>query len=387
MKSWNEIANEFPINERYLYLNNCGTSTPPRSVVDDVKQRWELWTHEGAILESWPHGEKDNARKILSRLIDCAFDEVTLIHNTAEGMIFTATGLDLKDRDEIILLEKEYPSNVYPWKAHEQKGVKIIFVKLHDSPREQGDAVIAAITPRTRAISMSAVHWCTGLPLPLEQIGNECNRRGIFFAVDGSQGIGHIPISMKSAYIDAMSFCGWKFLLGPPGIGGLAVRKESLSKLSFPFKGPHSVPHPGNYQEYQDALIDSADRYAYSTPSLFDTAAFSLSLTWLDTIGFDNVMNRIHDLSQIIVTRLSSDGFIVPAAGYTERTSIICARHPVIQSDLIIKDLAAHGIIARERAGYIRMAPHIYQNEEMMEQACEIISRYANREPYIDNLI
>ncbi len=49
-------------------------------------------------------------------------------------MNFISHGLDLAPADEIILLENEYPSNVYPWLHWKEKGIRIITAPMENNP-------------------------------------------------------------------------------------------------------------------------------------------------------------------------------------------------------------------------------------------------------------
>src|SRR3712207_7427308 len=56
--------------------------------------------------------------------------------------------------------------------------------------------------------------WCTGMPLPLEEIGALCDERGVELVVDGSQGVGMVPVDVRAQRIGYLVFSAWKWLLG-----------------------------------------------------------------------------------------------------------------------------------------------------------------------------
>ncbi len=134
-------------------------------------------------------------------MLNCNKEDIAIIHNTAEGMNLISHGLNLKNSDEILLLENEYPSNVYPWEHWALKGIIIKTIPMSNSPDIFLENVKKAITNKTKVITVSAVHCCTGMPLPIKDIAEICNYKNIEFIIDGAQGAGHIDIDMTILFL------------------------------------------------------------------------------------------------------------------------------------------------------------------------------------------
>jgi cysteine desulfurase/selenocysteine lyase len=167
--------------------------------------------------------------EILSQLLNCHSEEIGIIHNTSEGINFISQGLDLHRGEEILLLENEYPSNVYPFQHWEAKGIHLKFIPMADSPAKFLDNVKSSISPNTKAISLSLVHWCTGMPLPTTEIGQFCKENGIDFILDGAQGVGLLDVDVQKMNVSYMAFPAWKWLLGPLGLRWHLRRKRQIS--------------------------------------------------------------------------------------------------------------------------------------------------------------
>ncbi|MBW1753933.1 MAG: aminotransferase class V-fold PLP-dependent enzyme, partial [Deltaproteobacteria bacterium] len=199
---WNSIYKVYAVNREMIWLNNCGTTPAGSHIVKALSRFMQGYARKGILTEVARRSKvQKKIKKILSELLNCSPDELGLIHNTAEGMNFISHGMDFVPEDEVILLENEYPSNVYPWRHLEKKGVKLVTTPMETSPEAFLKALKPLITDKTRAISLSAVHWCTGMPLPLEQIGALCKEKGIDFVVDGAQGVGLQPLDTQKANI------------------------------------------------------------------------------------------------------------------------------------------------------------------------------------------
>ena len=319
-----------------------------------------------------------SVRAKLGRMIGADIDELTLVHHTAEGIGFISHGLSLHPGDRIVLLENEYPSNVYPWQHWQGQGVQVVFAPLLPSPRQFLQALEPLLEAPTKVLSVSAVHWCTGMPLPLVEIGRLCQQQNILLVVDGAQGVGLVDIDVRAAGIGAMAFSGWKWLLGPVGLGALYVRRDLLDRLRFPWKGTGSVIDDHNYLPYRDDLKPGADRYVLSTPNYNDWVHFDASLDYLDDLGFAAVRARIHALARFLGQRLSTAGFALASDNFPDQSTGIVSAHRVgLDVAGLVSRLGQQGVVGADRLGRLRLAPHIYLIEDQLERAAALVARLA----------
>ena len=375
MYTWDEIYKLYPVNETLIYLNNCGTTPANKIITNEMSRYFEEYSKSGILNKKYLITEiKDSIQTILSNLLSCEKDEVAIIHNTAEGMNLISYGLSLQKGNEILLLENEYPSNVYPWEHWKQKGVTIKFVELKNNPETFLENFKNSISENTKVASISAVHWCTGMPLPLKEIGELCKDNEILFIVDGAQGAGHVDIDVKNWNIDAMSFSAWKWLLGPLGLGVLVIKKATLDKIDFVFKGTSSINNYYNYLPYSNDIKDNAERYIYSTPNFNDWIYFNTILKFLNEIGFENVMGRIYELSDYLSSKLKNEGFILDKDYFPEyKTGIITAKKDNMDTKKAVGCLLENKIVAAERFGKIRFSPHIYNSIEQLDKVIDVL--------------
>lgn len=372
--NWDSVYQAYPVNNDLIWLNNCGTTPAGDHICREINSFLDEYSQRGIFARGFSYNEiKTSIQKLLSQLLNSNPEDIAIIHNTSEGMNLLSYGFDLNSGDEIILLENEYPSNVYPWEQWEKKGVKLIFTPLTDSPESFFDALKNSITSKTRLISLSAVHWCTGMPLPINDISSFCKEKNIHMVLDAAQGAGHVPLDINK--LDCfMSFSAWKWLLGPLGLGVLVIPGSKLSQLKPVFKGTESVVNDLEYLPYKNELKPSAERYMYSTSSIIDWIYFKKSLEFLNEIGFNNVMNRIYKLADYLADKLKNTGFKLLKDNFGNyKTGIIVAEKKGVKSADIVKHLTANGIIVQERLSRIRFAPHIYNSFEQIDRLIEVI--------------
>ena len=376
--NWHDVYKSFPINKNMIWLNNCGTTPPGKQIVNEMKSFLENYLEEGIFVKNFFYKDVlSSIRKILSEILNCGPEEVALLQNTAEGMNLISRGLSLNPEDSILLLEYEYPSNVYPWQHWEKKNIKLETIKLADNPEEFIENVKKKITPSVKVMTLSMVHWCTGMPLPIKEISAICKENNILLIIDGAQGVGHINSDIKELGIDIMCFSAWKWLFGPIGLGCMIITNDNIKHISPVFKGPGSIRHSDNYFPYSDDLKPSAGRFMYSTSSFNDWVHFNASLKYLKSLGFENIKDRIFELSEYLARGLKQLDFKLAydfiSNNDLPKTGIVVAKKEGLDNKKIIHSLSENKIIVREKLGGIRFAPHIYNSTEQLDKVLNIL--------------
>lgn len=375
MNQWEKIYNDYPINQELIWLNNCGTTSPSATILRELNLFLEGFSRKGVLTEVRKFGETiRDIKKYLAELLQCHPEELALIHNTSEGMNLISHGLRLEKGDKILLLENEYPSNIYPWEHWLGKGVVLEYIPVGNTPEEFKKNLIAKLDKNVKVIALSAVHWCTGMPLPLDDIGQVCDENNINFILDGAQGVGHTEIDPQKMHISAMAFPAWKWLLGPIGLGVLYINNNFIEKLDFTFKGQNSVIDSDHYLPYKNKLKEGAARYEYSTPAFTEWAYFQESLKMIQEIGFAKVKQRIFELSAYLATGLRNLGYSLLCDKFPQtKTGIIAFSKDGIASEDILQKLKAKQIIGALRLGNIRLAPHIYNSTDQIDKVIDVL--------------
>ncbi len=266
---WNKVYEMYPVNENMIWLNNCGITPAGAHIVRALEDYFKGFAQKGPwYAPDLPDETRNRIKKILSGLLNCETGELALIHNTAEGMNFISYGYPVHPGDEVILLENEYPSNVYPWRELEKRGARLVVTPMEENPERFLAEFEKRVTAKTKMAALSAVHWCTGMPLPMEEIGEICRQNKVELVVDGAQGVGMQPIDVKKCGISYMAFSAWKWLMGPLGMGVLYISRDRLDKLEPVFMATESVVDDKEYLPYKNELKPTADRYTYSTPNV-----------------------------------------------------------------------------------------------------------------------
>jgi selenocysteine lyase/cysteine desulfurase len=374
--NWQAAYDAYPINANVTWLNNCGITPTGRHIAVRMAEHFEhLMQHGPGDGDASPTKLLNSIRGHIGQLLHAQAEDIALVHNTAEGMTMISLGLDLAAGDEILLLENEYPSNVYPWEQWRARGVTLSFVPAGNTADEFLANFKRALSPRTKVVALSMVHWCSGMPLPIAEIAPLCHERDILLVIDGSQGAGLVSLDFARVAPAVVCFAAWKWLLGPLGLGVLVVDPKTLAKLRMPFKGTDSVADPNAYLPYQTQMRQTVDRYTYSTANYNDWVYLDASLSFLSGFGFDRVQARIRELTARLWSGLSELGYTSAYQhGPQPLSGILSVRKPGVDIDALCSKLTQQKFVTRVRLEHLRLAPHVYQSEAQMDATVRAIA-------------
>jgi len=135
------------------------------------------------------------------------------------NLALAARNISLSKGQNIVVLEEQFPSNVYIWRR--VAGEKGAVIKTVSRP-EQGNwtsTVLEAIDQNTAVAALPVCHWTDGTLLDLIKIGKKCRKNGSALVIDGIQSIGALPFSVAKVKPDFLVAAAHKWLLGPYGFG------------------------------------------------------------------------------------------------------------------------------------------------------------------------
>ena len=150
-------------------------------------------------------------------------------------MSFVANGLDLDPGDEVLLSFHEHPGGLQPWRlAAARRGVVVKELPFPIPTSDPSDIVglfEAAITPRTKVISVSHVTFATGCMLPVRELAALARPRGIVTVVDGAHAIGMLHLDMHDLGMDCYASSPYKWMGAPVGSGFLYMRRDVQDRI------------------------------------------------------------------------------------------------------------------------------------------------------------
>lgn len=364
---------------RRIWLNAAHQGPLPLAGVEAASEalRWKLQPHH--LTAERFQEVPERLRATLGRLLATPADQIAIANSASYGLHLIAHTFPWAEDDEVLLVDKDFPSDLLPWRLLQERGVSTR--KL--SPRggaPTADEVDLAIGPRTRLFCSSWVYSFTGAVTDLEAVGRVCRERGLAFVVNGSQGVGALPVHPDSLPVDALVSVGFKWLCGPYGTGLLWMRPAFRERLA-PFKAYWlslmDEADLSNEQFEPEPRSDLAARSCdvFEPASFFNTLPWDAAVSHLLEIGIDNIAGHNRWLVQRLIDGLDHSRFrlLSPAEG-PERSSIVFLTHcDPARNAGIHAGLQDAGIHVAVRAGSLRVAPHLYNTPDDVDVFLEAL--------------
>jgi L-cysteine/cystine lyase len=221
--TFEEARRQFPVLDRLAYLN-AGTNGPlARATIEAVNAQNERDLARGRSGTEWFEGLlelRERVRGAVATVIDVEPASLALTDSTTRGCAVVLLGLGLTEQDEVITTDQEHFGLTGPLYA---TGARVVIVDADE------EAIVRAVTPRTRLIATSHVLWTTGRKLDLHGVREGS---GLPVLVDGAQSAGALPPDVGK--LDFYTVSGQKWLCGPESTGALYVADPERLRVKAP---------------------------------------------------------------------------------------------------------------------------------------------------------
>lgn len=363
------LRREMPVAQRLAYFDHAAVAPLCRKASEAIAKYADEALELGDT--AWPRWAQavEQLRELFANVLGARSEEIALVPNTTAGINLVAEGFPFNEGDNVVVPANEFPSNLFPWLNLQSRGVEVRQV----APRGVEvalDDVFAAANDRTRLIAISWVGYATGWRIDVDELVARAHERGILVLLDAIQGLGVFPIDVAKTPVDFLAADGHKWLLGPEGAGVLYLRHEHLDLLRPLNVGWHSVPKAADFSKAAWQPKPSAQRYEGGSQNMVGMLGLLGSLQTLVEHGLAKdrsaIGEAVLDITDHACDALERAGATVVSDRRARqyKSGIVAFEMPGRDALEVRQQLLANQVIVSVRHGWLRIAPHAWNNEE-----------------------
>lgn len=351
---------EFPALERMVWLNTATLAPAARAVLEAMRSALREWEEGSASWQSW-EAEAYATRDLFARLIGARSEDVSLMTYVAEAAATVAASLP---RGRVLVGEREFRSNLFPWLALRDRGFDVVTVPATDGV-VRTQALAERITEGTVLVAVTEVQSANGFRVHVEELAGRCHEVGARLFVDQAQSAGVLRFDASTTGVDFAATVGYKWLLAPRGASWLWVRPERRDELRPLAPNWHSVAEP--YEDYYGPEMELAK----------DARRLDTSMAWLSWVGARPALELLLSLDPADVEarslelagsfrgRAAEAGIgLVPEEAPSQIVGVLLE-----DPDEVRRRLKEEGVMAAVRGGTLRLGFHAFNDASDVEAA------------------
>jgi selenocysteine lyase/cysteine desulfurase len=367
----------FEIPDGVTYLNCANMAPQLRAVtaagIEAVKAKAAPWTLSAP---DW-FSAAERLRGLAAKVIGADTDGVALVPAASYGIATAAANLPFAAKQAVVVLDQEFPSNVYAWRELAKRQHGRVVTVVRQAGENWTEALLRVIDRDTAIVAVPQCHWTDGSTVDLERVGERTHAVGAALVVDASQSLGASGLDLERVKPDFLTAVGYKWLLGPYGLGYLYVAPQWRSS-GVPFEQSW-LTRAGSDDfarlvEYRDDYRAGARRFDMGEFPQFVLAPMAIAaleqiLAW----GVGRIESTLATMTERVALLAAEAGYsVLPPA---DRSAHLIGMRPgAIPADLP-KALVDANVFVSIRGDSIRVAPHVYNEPKDIDRLFEVLRR------------
>jgi selenocysteine lyase/cysteine desulfurase len=361
----------FDVPPEIAYFNTANLSPHLHAVREAgesaLRRRGRPWT---ITPQDW-FTDVERLRELFGGLVGADAEGVALVPATSYGFAVAARALGVGPADRVLVLAEEYPSGVYTWRA---TGAQLLTVE-RGGARSWTEAVLEVLGGRISVVSVPNVHWTDGSVIDLTAVAERSHAVGARLVIDGSQSIGAMPLDVAVLRPDFVVSVGYKWLLGPFGVGYLYVAAEHRD--GEPVE-QNWINRAGSQDfarlvDYRDDYQPGARRFDVGERTKFELVPMAIAaLEQIAAWGVATVADRLATITGTIAERASRWG-LNPTPAAQRGPHLLGLDLPDDIRDSVLPALAAAGCYVALRGRALRISPHLHVTDHDIDRLLQAL--------------
>ena len=328
------------------YLDTATYGLPPNATVSALEEAIGCW-RSGQDWAGW-EAAGEACRALFARIVGARAEDVAIVPAVSVSAGIVAARRGGGPGDNVVCYGHEFQSGLFPWLQLERTGVEVRLRPL--------DQLAGAVDARTRLVAVSTVQSADGRRADLGALRDT----GVPLFLDATQSAGALPVDLDG--VDFLVAAAYKWLLCPRGLAFLHVRRDRLGDVDPWLAGWKSTDDV--YERFYGPPLNL-------TP---DARRLDTSLPWLLAAGGRASLELIAGLG---VERIAAHDLAL-ASRFCARLGIPETGSPIVQVEAedamsAVERLREAGVRCTARAGALRFAFHLYNDEADVDRAVEAI--------------
>jgi selenocysteine lyase/cysteine desulfurase len=369
-KQIRQIRSRFSIFQHKIYLNTCSQGALSDAVQAGLEDYIASWHEQGSPWDLWVE-RYEAARTAFAQFINACPDEVAIVTSASAGINSVASALSFRERKKVVMGEFEFPTMGHIWLAQRARGAEVQFVSA------QGNCIPAVnyekmVDRHTIIVPLTRVCFKNGFRSEVNAVTQIAHTSGALVMLDDYQDCGTRPVDVKALDLDFFVTGTLKYLLGPPGLAFMYVRKELISSLVPTITGWFAQTNPFAFDPQHIDPSPTARRFESGSPSVPNLYAAVPGFQLLREIGMENVAGHIKRLTQSLLSCARDLGIRAKTPADSAGPLAVLQSK---DSTLLVQKLAESDIVASNRHDGLRISFHVYNTLDDVKAVAEVLSK------------
>jgi cysteine desulfurase/selenocysteine lyase len=297
-----QVRSQFPVLNQtvyghpLVYLDSAATAQKPQSVIDAMNH---FYSHDNANVHRGVHALSMRADKAYEAVRDKVAQfihaqsrsEIIFTKGTTEAINLVASSfgdIQIHAGDEILISGMEHHANIVPWQLL--------------CERKKAVLKVIPVLEKTKLVAVTHISNVLGTINPIKKIIDASHQMGTPVLIDAAQSIHHLPIDVQDLDCDFLVFSSHK-MYGPTGAGVLYGKKSWLNAMP-PYQGGGDMISEVSFEKTTYNALPL--KFEAGTPNIAAVIGLGAAIDFLNELGMDNIQRHESQLSDYLVSALSS---------------------------------------------------------------------------------
>ncbi len=306
---------DFPTLQQSTYLISNSLGAMPRQVYDRLHEYADDWVALG--VRAWGAKWFELKAKVgdkIAPLMGAPAGSVLVHENASIANSILLGALDWSSepkRDTVVVSDMDFPSDVYTIQKMKPAHVHLEYVRSLDGIAIDTEALLDAITERTRLVSLSHVLFRSAYIMPVQAIVEKAHKVGAQVLFNGYHSIGVIPVDVTALGVDFYIGGTLKWLCGGPGGVFMYVRPDLLNQLDPKITGWFASSTPFGFEIEKHTLRQDSMRLANGTPAIPALYAIQPGVEIIALAGVEAIRAKSMRQTALLIELAEQAGYTV----------------------------------------------------------------------------